>query len=134
MEWRNISWFCPFKFTLFWKYAVPYHQERIRQGLIWITKYRHFKYIIEPYDDDVIHASHLNNKHKMTRFFLSVRESMVSFQQTLDQYKSPDEYNKSPDEYNKSPDKYKSADLSDFDLIHGVTSTPNRQQHITLQT
>jgi hypothetical protein len=77
----------------------------------------------------------------MTRFFLFVRESMVSFQQTLDQYKSPDEYskspdkyNKSPDKYNKSPDKYKSADLSDFDLIHGVTSTPNRQQHITLQT
>jgi hypothetical protein len=59
---------------------------------------------------------------------------MVSFQQTLDQYKSPDEYSKSPDKYNKSPDKYKSADLSDFDLIHGVTSTPNRQQHITLQT
>jgi hypothetical protein len=71
----------------------------------------------------------------MTRFFLFVRESMVSFQQTLDQYKSPDEYSKSPDKYNnKSPDKYKSADLSDFDLIHGVTSTPNRQQHITLQT
>jgi len=64
----------------------------------------------------------------------ALRESMVSFQQTLDQYKSPDEYskspdkyNKSPDKYNKSPDKYKSADLSDFDLIHGVTSTPNRE-------
>jgi hypothetical protein len=59
---------------------------------------------------------------------------MVSFQQTLDQYKSPDEYSKSSDKNNKSPDKYKSADLSDFDLIHGVTSTPNRKQHITLQT
>lgn len=43
----------------------------------------------------------------------ALRESMVSFQQTLDQY--------------KSPDQYKSADLSDFDLIHGVTSTPNRE-------
>lgn len=42
----------------------------------------------------------------------ALRESMASFQQTLDQY--------------KSPDKYKSPDISDFDLIHGVTSTPNR--------
>ena len=41
---------------------------------------------------------------------------MVSFQQTLDQY--------------KSPDKYKSPDISDFDLIHGVTSTPNRQPRL----
>ena len=41
---------------------------------------------------------------------------MVSFQQTLDQY--------------KSPDKYTSPDISDFDLIHGVTSTPNRQPRL----
>jgi hypothetical protein len=48
-------------------------------------------------------------------FRLFARESMVSFQQTLDQY--------------KSPDKFKSPDISDFDLIHGVTSsTPNRHQ------
>jgi len=38
----------------------------------------------------------------------ALRESMVSFQETLDQYKSPDS----------------SHDISDFDLIHGVTSTP----------